>query len=152
MESRIQKIRTFIASCPLIDKFTTDVHIDWTDVDAGDYGIMPTGDSIIQTVEDICGNKIRHKQSNFALYATRFTVDDIVRLESAGFLEDFSDWIEDQVQAGSAPKFGDDPDNEEMTAQNGMLFQLSPDGRTGLYQIQIQCFYEKHYTHERTDL
>ena len=47
--------------------------------------------------------------------------------------------------AGTTPKFGDDPDTEEISAQNGMLFQLNPDGQTGLYQVQISITYEKHY-------
>lgn len=143
--SKLEKIREFIAKCPCIDKFTDDIHIDWTDADPGDYGIMPTGESIIRTEEDILGNKILYKQYNVSLYAMRFTVNDIVRLESSGFLEDFTAWIEEQSFAGTAPIFGDNPAEEYITAQNGMLFQLSDNGKTGRYQIQIQCFYEKHY-------
>lgn len=149
--SKIQQMREFIARCPLIDTFSSNIHIDWTDSEPGNYGIMPTGESTIKTVEDICGNKVVYKQSNFALYAMRFTIDDIARLESAGFLEQFTDWIEEQSRNGTAPKFSDNPYNETISAQNGMLFSLSDNGRTGRYQIQINCQYEKHYTNERID-
>lgn len=140
--SKIQQMRDFIARCPHMDVFT-EQHIDWTTAEPGNYGIMPTGESIINVVEDINGNKIKYKQANFSLYASFFTVNDVVRLESAGFLEDFTDWIEEQSENGTFPHFGDVPDEERITAQNGMLFRLSENGKTGLYQIQIQCFYTK---------
>lgn len=142
--SKIQQIREFIKSCPLMDDFA-QIHIDWTDAEAGNIGIMPTGESIIRREEDIYGNVTLYKQYNLSLYAMDFTVNDIVRLESSGWLEKFTEWIETQSANHLAPTFGDNPDTEYMTAQNGMLFELSDNGRTGRYQIQIQCFYEKHH-------
>ena len=47
-------------------------------------------------------------------------------LENSTFLEDFADWVEEQQMAGETPKFGDNPDEEEITAQNGMLYQMDP--------------------------
>lgn len=148
--SRIEQMRKFIAECPFMDTFA-EQHIDWTDSEPGNYGIMPTGESLIRAEEDICGNKIKYKQASFALYARFFTVDDIVRLESAGFLELFADWIEEQSEAGTIPHFGDNPDSESMTAQNGMLFSMSENGQTGLYQIQIQCFFTTQHSNERNE-
>lgn len=141
--SRIDKMKEFIATCPFMDKFA-EQHIDWTEAEPGNYGIAPTGESIIRTERDVLGSKKILKQSNFSLYARCFTIDDIARLETIGFLENFADWIEEQSEKGLAPQFGDDPEEEEMTAQNGMLFKMSENGQSGLYQIQIQCFYVKY--------
>ena len=142
--SKIQKFREFISTCPLMDSFA-EIHIDWTNSEAGSIGIMPAGESVVRRDEDICGNVILHKQYNVALYATDFTINDVVRLETSGWLEDFTEWVEEKSAKHLIPVLGDNPDTEYMTAQNGMLFELSDNGRTGRYQIQIQCFYEKHY-------
>lgn len=91
----------------------------------------------IRTEEDVLGGKTVYKQYNLALYARGWTVDDVVRLENSTFLEDFADWVEEQQMAGETPKFGDNPEEEEITAQNGMLYQMDSNGQTGLYQIQI---------------
>lgn len=143
-KSKLQILRDFIASYPNIDRFG-EAHIDWSDAEAGNYGIMPTGESVIRREEDILGNTVLYKQYNLSLYAVNFTVNDIIRLETTGWLEDFTEWIEKQSALGLAPKLGDNPDEEYITAQNGMLFEMSENGRTGRYQIQIQCYYEKHY-------
>ena len=147
--SKIKEIRDFIAKYPNINRFPNE-HINWTDAEAGNYGIIPTGDNVIRREEDIEGNVILHKQYNVSLYAMDFTINDVIRLETSGWLEDFTEWIEEQSASGRAPALGDNPDEEYMTAQNGMLFQLSENGRTGRYQIQIQCFYEKHYKGEKS--
>ena len=96
-------------------------------------------------LEDICGNRTVYKQYNLALYARNWTVDDVIRLENTTFLDDFQQWVEEQQAAGLTPKFGDDPDTEEISAQNGMLFELAEDGQTGIYQIQIKINYLKRY-------
>jgi len=142
--SIIKTMQEWLETCPYLDDFAGQ-HIDWTDSAAGDYGIMPTGCVNIRTDEDVLGNRTVYKQYNLSLYARNWTVDDVARLENTTFIDDLSQWIEEQQMAGTTPKLGDDPDTEEISAQNGMLFQLDPDGQTGLYQVQISITYEKHY-------
>ena len=148
MISIIQALREWINTCPYMDDFTGGQHVDWTDSVAGNYGIMPTGCADTQVVSDIMGNVVKHKQYNASIYARNWTVDDIVRLENAEFIDRFQFWVEDQQYKGLTPKFGDNPEDEVINAQNGMLFELSQDGQTGLYQIQLSVTFEKHY--ERT--
>ncbi len=142
----ITKVRNWLATCPLLDQFADGQHIDWTDETAGNYGIAPTGCSDVDVKEDIIGNITKTKQYNVVLYARDWTIDDVARLENTEFLDEFADWVEEQVRTGAAPIFGDDPDLERITAQNGMLYQMDPDGQTGLYQIQINITYIKKYT------
>ncbi len=44
------------------------------------------GQSTISRDEDILGNITLKKQYNFALYANRFTVEDVIRIETIAFL------------------------------------------------------------------
>ena len=145
-KTSIEKMRDFILTCPFLKNFTNGVLVDWHAQDK--FGLMPTGQAIISRKEDIIGNVVVHKQCNFSLYAQNFTIDDVIRIETIGFLEEFSNWIEEQSVNGTAPVFGDNPDEEEITAQNGMLFQLYDDGLSGRYQLQISVTFEKHYNKE----
>ena len=144
--THIEKMRDFIKTCPFIDEFTNGIKIDWTK--PGTFGLMPMGQSTINRYEDILGNVILYKQYNFALYATQFTIEDLIRIETIGFLDRFTDWIENESIQGRAPTFGDNPDEEEISAQNGMLYQLYDDGKTGRYQLQIAVKFEKHIKEE----
>lgn len=142
-ESKITKIREFILGYPNINGFS-ESEINWDDADSG-YGIIPVSENIVGHTEDITGDAILYKQYNVLLYSSVFTTNDVVRLETTGWIEKFTEWIETQSVMGTAPTLGDNPDTEHITAQNGMSFELSDDGQSGRYQIQIQCFYEKHY-------
>lgn len=141
--SRIEQVREFVAKCPFLDDLTDGIHINWLDTNAADYGIIPTGESVISRDEDILGNVVITKQYNYGLVANRFTIDDVIRLENSGFLEDFTDWIDEQSQKRTFPFLGDVPEEESVTAQNGMLFQKSPNGQTGQYQIQVNHIFQK---------
>ena len=145
MASIVRAVQEWLNTCPHLADFTGGRHIDWTDSAPGNYGLAPTGSRITGTDEDIIGNRTVYKHSNRALYARNWTVDDVIRLENTTFLDDFQQWVEEQQAAGLTPKFGDDPDTEEISAQNGMLFELAEGGQTGLYQIQIKINYLKRY-------
>ncbi|MBQ7957214.1 MAG: hypothetical protein IJ279_04170 [Clostridia bacterium] len=145
-KTSIEKMRDFILTCPFLEDFTKGILIDWHSQNK--FGLMPAGQTTIRRVEDIMGGVIAYKQYNFSLYANNFTIDDVIRIETIGFLDRFTEWIEEQSVLGLAPQFGDNPSEEEITAQNGMLFQLYDDGQTGRYQLQIAVTFEKHYNKE----
>lgn len=136
MVNYVKIMKDFIETYPKINEF---IHIDYISDENGEYGLMPNGQTIVSREYDVLGNKIINKQYNFILYATNMTVDDLVRLDNINFLDDFTDWIESQETA--KPIFGDLPDEEEWSVQNGMLFELNPDKTTGTYQIQINVNY-----------
>ena len=138
-------MRDWLSTCPHLEQFTGGQHVDWTGPEPGNYGIMPTGSADVSVEEDVLGNILKTKQYNLALYARDWTIDDVVRVENTEFLDLFADWVEEQQWTGQIPPVGDRPEMEVVTAQNGMLFELSEDGQTGLYQIQIAVTYEKHY-------
>jgi hypothetical protein len=106
---------------------------------------MPAGSAVIRQTRDILGGRTVYRQYNVVLYARGWTADDVVRLENTTFLDDFAQWVEEQQALGLAPVLGDDPQAEEITAQNGMLFTLDPNGQTGVYQLQVGAVYVKKY-------
>lgn len=134
--SKIQALREFIFSCPLISTLLEDIHVDTTEENPVNYGIMPTGELILKKY--ITGGC--QKQYDAVFYIRDCTIDDYERIENSEFLEEFTDWIETQNNNENLPKI----DNiESISCSNGMLFDLSEDGTTGLYQLQLQIIYRK---------
>ena len=142
--SIFETMRRWLITCPHLQEFTGG-HVDWLDNTAGSYGIMPAGSTVIRQTRDILGGRTVYRQYNVVLYARGWTADDVVRLENTTFLDDFAQWVEEQQALGLAPVLGDDPQAEEITAQNGMLFTLDPNGQTGVYQLQVGAVYVKKY-------
>ena len=143
--SPFETMRQWLSACPHLEKFS-GCHVDWLENTAGSFGIVPAGSSVIRQSRDILGGRTVYKQYNVVLYARGWTADDVVRLENTTFLDDFAQWVEEQQALGLAPVFGDDPQAEEITAQNGMLYTLDPSGRTGVYQLQVGVVYVTKYT------
>jgi hypothetical protein len=106
--------------------------------DASSYAIAPTGNSKI--VVDIVGNKTY--QNNYVFYAKEAAADEVDRQDNYDFLEDFSDWIEEQNDNGNFPELPAKYEVEELEVSNIMLFDIEEDG-TGIYQVQIQMIFTK---------
>ena len=104
MTSIIRAVQEWLNGCPYLTDFTGGQHIDWTDSAPGNYGLAPTGSSVVEVSEDVLGNRTVYKQYNLALYARNWTVDDVIRLENTTFLDDFQQRVEEQQAAGLTPK------------------------------------------------
>lgn len=138
MTSNLEILREFIAECPLIDELTDNIHIDWTQGDAENYGIMPTGvnrDTINQYID---GSRHMRIQEDFSLYCDNYTFDDVQRLEQSNFMYRLMEYmLETPIPFTEL--------NAELSVQNGSLFEIREDGEFGKYLIQINLTYEKYY-------
>jgi hypothetical protein len=113
-----------------------------------DYlGPAPTGYAIIplagtKTVDiDILGNKTQ--EFPFAFQSMESTADELERLETQGFYEAFSDWLESQTEAGSLPNLGTKKTAEAIEAVGwGYLYEQGQSS-TGIYQIQCKLTYQQ---------
>lgn len=103
-------------------------------VDAvGECALAPTGNSITRT--DILGNKAF--SNNYVFYAKESAAHEVDRADNYDFLEDFSEWIDEQNDAEHFPELPGSYKITEIVPANGMLFDIQEDG-TGLYQLQIK--------------
>lgn len=135
----IEAVKEFISTCPYLKSFVP-VNTNFTDNEAYSYGISSSGEpSPLATYFD--GSEER--QHNFALYTRQFTSADVERMESIGFLEDFSRWLDEKTNRGELPDLGESREPISMQAYNGALFDISEDGESGLYQIQFNLIYEQ---------
>lgn len=102
------------------------------------YALSPTGNSKVS--EDILGNKIFTNQYSFL--AKEHALDEVDRSEKQDFLEDFSDWLEEQNSMGNLPQLQGKFKALELIVSNGLLLDIDEDS-TGLYQVQLNLKIKK---------
>ena len=57
---------------------------------------------------------------------------------------DFQEWVQEQSVRGLAPIFGDDPQGEKITAQNGVLYSAEDEG-LATYMVQLTVQFVKKF-------
>ncbi len=140
MSSKIQGVREFMASCPLLEEIPLkDKHVDWTSKSAVNYGIMVDSDNVIKKFIT-GGGKCEY---NFAIFVRKFAKLDAERLQNNEFLERLQNWVSEQNAAKNFPVMPSGCTPTKLSAVNCMLFEYDKDGKTGLYQIQFKLSYTK---------
>ena len=141
----IEKMQQFLAKSPYGVQLQ-DFHIDYTDAMPANGGLFPSGLVEISRRKDILGNTTVVNQYNFALYTVieKTPGDDVGAAENATWTLGLQEWIQEQSILGNTPQFGDVPEQETITAQNGTLYAADDEG-TGLYVIQISATFTKQF-------
>ncbi len=111
----------------------SQVLTDRTDEQPSSYALAPSGNG--KTVTDIIGNKTF--ENNYVFYAKEAAADEVDRQDNYDFLEDFSEWLEEQNDIENFPVLPSGYEVESLEVSNIMLFDIDEDG-TGLYQVQIK--------------
>lgn len=143
--SDLEKLRNWITTYPnhkLIEAFSVDL-IDQVPFEGS---IAPSGLVEISRSEDILGNVTVVNQYNFGLfYAFRKDPDnDTEATKNAEWLMDFQKWVQQQSLLHLAPTFGDEPRVEQISAQNGCIYDATEDG-TAIYVVQLSVQFMKKY-------
>lgn len=140
----IELVKETLQQFPKISEVCNDIHIDFTDDIPTNYGLSPTGDTLIK--EDILGNQTR--QHTFILSAMYQSQSDYDRMANSGTLLELQHWLEHK--ADSQPIIVTVGEKEftgellKITCANGMLYSI-PDGNLNsgvLYQLQITAEYK----------
>ena len=141
----IEKIRDFVKRYPGADIFR-DFHVDYTDQIPCNGGVFPSGLVEISRRRDILGNTTVMNQYNFGLYYVfeKSPGDDVGAAENADWVMDFQEWVQKQSISGNAPIFGDEPNSETITAQNGVLYGADEEG-TAMYMVQLTVQFKKYF-------
>lgn len=142
----LEKIRTWLAAYPGFD-ILGQFQVDYTDqITAPNGSINPSGLVEVSRKSDIMGRKTVINQYNFGLYYVFLKApgDDAGATINADWLMDFQAWAQEQSVRGLAPSFGDDPRGEEITAQNGVLYETDNEG-TAIYMVQLSVQFTKFF-------
>ena len=139
----IELVKQIITDCPLIARFTNNIHVDFTEETPTNFGLSSTGDRLVK--EDILGNQLR--QHNFVLYAVNQSFNNYDRLANSTFLLDFAYWLERHSNNEEIEVIIDGKTYTGkllgLSTANAMIYSI-PDGNLNngvTYQIQIYAQY-----------
>lgn len=136
--SIIKSLQDYLEQYEKMDMQPLTIKTDMADEAISSYSIAPSGNG--KTSTDILGNTVH--QNNYVFYAREAASDEIDRQDNYDFLEDFSEWLEEQNEEGNLPELPGRYKAEELRVSNIMLFDVNENG-TGLYQVQLQLEFRK---------
>ena len=129
----IEALKKHIASCPLLASGAL-VHVDMFGHEPVSYsvGSLPGA----RVVEKFLSGA-RTMEYPYTVSLSDYTIEDVDRLRSLGFLEDFAEWLELHP-----PDLGEGRETERNEATNwAYLFEVDSGAQTGIYQIQCKLTY-----------
>ena len=141
----LEKIRTWLKTFEDFD-ILEHFRVDYTDQVPANGGIFPSGLVEVDRRQDIFGSVTVTNQYNFGIYYVfeKAPADDAGATINADWVMDFQEWVQYQSVTGSAPVFGDVPQQEKIMAQNGVLLEANADG-TATYMVQLSVQFIKKF-------
>lgn len=141
----LEKMREWLKTYPGYD-ILHDFQVDYTDQIPANGGIFPNGLVEVERRRDIVGNVTVTNQYNFGLYYVfeKSPGDDTGATVNAGWVMDFQEWVQAQSAMGLAPAFGDEPSMEQISAQNGVMYDTDDEG-TATYMVQLSVTFIKKF-------
>lgn len=82
------------------------------------------------------GEKGWYRQYQYILLLKANSEDDLQRLENLDWLDDLSDWIDEQNQSKNYPKL-DNKKIKEVSCANAITYETSEDGSVSTYYLQL---------------
>ena len=143
--SDLEKIRNWLHQYPEINRIGA-LRVDYYAEQPDNGSIDPSGLVEISRRSDILGNVTVENQYNFGLYfvLAKSPEDDAGATENADWLLEFQRWIQEQSVRRNVPVFGDVPQSETISAQNGKVEAADEEG-TGIYSVQLSVTFTKIY-------
>ena len=136
MNSPGEKLRKWLLGFP---GWGEEPSLDFVEDGPGNTGLFPTGLEETGRRTDLIGNLQVDYRFRFALYRRMLPGQD-----SARWLLDFQDWVQQQNAAGLTPHFGDVLDWERIQVQKGSLQEASR-LKEGLCTVTLLADFVKEY-------
>ena len=161
---RFDALRQFLISFPDWEEYglapPTGKFVGLSQIAAGSFGkaagttqlaLQYTGSSPVRTGSDplfatyVRGDRQVTRQASFDFLIMQRSVTSGERADMTEFLWAFTEWLDAQAHAGTAPKMGDEPATERIWATNGGTIGIHEEGKASLYLLNIHIEYIKHY-------
>ena len=137
--SVIQALRTYIATCTDLVSGSV-LNVDSLGSTPIQYSIVPQPGARV-LLEDLAGNKTR--EYPFALQSMQSTADDLARIESSEFYEDFADWLDTQTASEVFPELGSGKTVTKIEAVSWAFLYEQGVSDTGVYHINCKLTYDQ---------
>lgn len=141
----LEKLREWLMTYPGATSFS-GYKIDYTDQIPANAGVFPSGLVEVNRAHDILGGCEVTNQYNFGLYYVfeKSPGDDDGATVNADWVMDFQSWVQEQSIRKLAPTFGDVPNRERITAENGVMYDATDQGYA-TYMVQLSVQFTKIY-------
>lgn len=141
----LEKIRNWLLTCPETERLQS-FRVDYLTRDPESGSIRSSGLTELSRTEDLLGNVKVENQISFGLYyvLNKSAEDDAGTQDNAQWVLSLQQWVQQQSIQHLAPTFGDEPQKERMTAQNGALYAENENG-TATYLVQLTANFTKFY-------
>lgn len=126
----LEEMKNWLATFPLFGEvvLTTDV----LSAQPGDCGLFPQGSELLQSKEDVLGNRTARMRQLFLLRRNA-----VRGVDAAAWLLEFQKWVAQQSLQGLAPKLGQE---QTIRAEKGRLIRTDTAG-TGVYEVRLIAEY-----------
>jgi hypothetical protein len=142
--SIIGAIQTYLKSYSNLES-GAPVWVDYLGSSPVEYSIQPLPGSIVLE-SYINGSSLRSYA--FAFQSMESTADELERLGTQGFYEEFAEWLEQQTENEDLPILDSGKTALSLEATGwGYLYQQG-ESATGVYQIQCRITYKQEPTEE----
>ena len=131
------KINAWLQTCDIVKTIaqTEEIHHEELTDNLKNLALQRTG------TEDM---PLRHitdrgwkKQYQYMLLLKSESEDDLARLTNLDWLDDLTDWLEEQNRIKNFPVLEDGKTIEKVSCANALTYQTSEDGAVSIYSLQI---------------
>lgn len=137
--SIISSLKTYLAGYNEL-KDDAPLWVDYLGATPTEYVIVPlAGAEIVEHY--INGSSLR--EFPFAFQSVESTADELERLETLGFYEEFAAWLESQTAASTLPTLASGQVATKIEALGRAYLYQQGESNTGIYQIQCKLTYEQ---------
>jgi len=136
----IKALQEYIATCPLLAEQGLSPLVNWLDETPDCYGIFPMpGDKQILRYPAKGGIY----EFPFALQVTASNADDLARLQTQGFFEQFGKWLDEQNEAEVYPILSTGKTVFEIEALGQGYLLDQGDSNVSIYEVPCKLTYER---------
>jgi len=145
-------INDWLQKCDIVNEIaqTEDIHYEELTETLKNLALQRTGSENmpLKYVTD----KGWKKQFQYMLLLKSESEDDVLRLTNLDWLDELIDWIEEQNSTQNYPNLGNKKTVEKISCANALTYQISEDGATSIYSLQIYFDVRKKDFEEETSL
>lgn len=141
----IERVREIVQSFPDIAAVCNEIHVDFTDDTADNYGLSPTGDMLLKRYV----NGDEKRQHTFILYAVWQSLSDYDRMANSGVLLDLQYYLENYAGDKSITTTAGTGELTKLTCANGMLFEIPDENFNAAVRYQLQITANYNFYKER---
>ena len=135
----IESLKTYLADYSEL-KDDAPLWVDYLGPKPTQYTIIALAGPIIVSTYI---NGSSEREFPFAFRSVESTADELERLETLGFYEEFAAWLESQTAAGEFPTLAAGKTATKIEALGrGYLYQQG-ESSTGIYQVQARLTYKQ---------